>query len=181
MSCSRKPTQRETSQQNLNIFNAQNINLNNSNHLNNNNNNRKSAFVQQTNMFLSNQNLLSKCTNNYTTNCSNLSSTYIKSGTQILMNEKDLTNNLNIKLGGSATKHEQKQEPQDQQQQQQTNQVDNKCLNEIEEACLLGIDCNETTTVGLVLRILGDTTIRLDGDGLVFVFVFLNLPKIYLI
>lgn len=37
--------------------------------------------------------------------------------------------------------------------------------NEIEESCLLGIDCNEKTTVGLVLKILADTTIRLDGDG----------------
>jgi protein phosphatase slingshot len=37
--------------------------------------------------------------------------------------------------------------------------------NEIEESCLLGIDCNEKTTVGLVLRVLADTAIRLDGDG----------------
>lgn len=36
---------------------------------------------------------------------------------------------------------------------------------EVEESCLLGIDCNEETTVGLVLRVLADTTIRLDGDG----------------
>ncbi|XP_058444938.1 protein phosphatase Slingshot isoform X2 [Malaya genurostris] len=36
---------------------------------------------------------------------------------------------------------------------------------EIEESCLLGIDCNERTTVGLVLRVLADTAIRLDGDG----------------
>jgi len=34
-----------------------------------------------------------------------------------------------------------------------------------EECCLLGIDCNEETTVGLVLRVLADTTITLDGDG----------------
>ncbi|XP_022918402.1 protein phosphatase Slingshot isoform X2 [Onthophagus taurus] len=34
-----------------------------------------------------------------------------------------------------------------------------------EESCLLGIDCNETTTVGLVLRVLADTKITLDGDG----------------
>nr|XP_029710908.1 protein phosphatase Slingshot-like [Aedes albopictus] len=37
--------------------------------------------------------------------------------------------------------------------------------NEVEESCLLGIDCNDKTTVGLVLRVLADTTIRLDGDG----------------
>ncbi|KAG4074339.1 hypothetical protein HA402_008748 [Bradysia odoriphaga] len=43
--------------------------------------------------------------------------------------------------------------------------VDVNATNEIEESCLLGIDCNERTTVGLVLKILADTTIRLDGDG----------------
>ncbi|KAG6458817.1 hypothetical protein O3G_MSEX011055 [Manduca sexta] len=37
------------------------------------------------------------------------------------------------------------------------------CRNE--EAALLGIDCNERTTVGLVLRVLADTSIKLDGDG----------------
>lgn len=34
-----------------------------------------------------------------------------------------------------------------------------------EEAALLGIDCNERTSVGLVLRVLADTSIKLDGDG----------------
>lgn len=34
-----------------------------------------------------------------------------------------------------------------------------------EESCLLGIDCNEKTTVGLVLKVLADTQITLDGDG----------------
>uniref|UniRef100_A0A8D8LKD3 protein-serine/threonine phosphatase n=1 Tax=Cacopsylla melanoneura TaxID=428564 RepID=A0A8D8LKD3_9HEMI len=34
-----------------------------------------------------------------------------------------------------------------------------------DESCLLGIDCNQTTTVGLVLRVLADTSITLDGDG----------------
>ncbi|CAG9783768.1 unnamed protein product [Diatraea saccharalis] len=34
-----------------------------------------------------------------------------------------------------------------------------------DEAALLGIDCNERTTVGLVLRVLADTSIKLDGDG----------------
>lgn len=37
------------------------------------------------------------------------------------------------------------------------------CRND--EAALLGIDCNERTTVGLVLRVLADTSIKLDGDG----------------
>lgn len=44
------------------------------------------------------------------------------------------------------------------------NSINRNC-NEVEESCLLGIDCNEKTTVGLVLRILADTSIRLDGDG----------------
>ncbi|XP_050535370.1 protein phosphatase Slingshot isoform X2 [Daktulosphaira vitifoliae] len=34
-----------------------------------------------------------------------------------------------------------------------------------EESCLLGLDCNQRTTIGLVLRLLADTTITLDGDG----------------
>ncbi|XP_075220500.1 protein phosphatase Slingshot isoform X3 [Lycorma delicatula] len=34
-----------------------------------------------------------------------------------------------------------------------------------EESCLLGIDCNSRTTVGLVLRVMADTAITLDGDG----------------
>ncbi|XP_047988042.1 protein phosphatase Slingshot isoform X2 [Leguminivora glycinivorella] len=34
-----------------------------------------------------------------------------------------------------------------------------------DEAALLGIDSNERTTVGLVLRVLADTSIKLDGDG----------------
>lgn len=34
-----------------------------------------------------------------------------------------------------------------------------------EESCLLGIDCNERTTVGLVLKVMADTAITLDGDG----------------
>lgn len=48
--------------------------------------------------------------------------------------------------------------------------IDNESVslsNEREESCLLGIDCNENTktTVGMVLRVLADTAIRLDGDG----------------
>ncbi|XP_063973924.1 protein phosphatase Slingshot isoform X2 [Diachasmimorpha longicaudata] len=34
-----------------------------------------------------------------------------------------------------------------------------------EESCLLGIDCHAQATVGLVLRVLADTAITLDGDG----------------
>lgn len=39
-----------------------------------------------------------------------------------------------------------------------------------EESCLLGIDCNEQSTVGLVLRIYAATKIHLDGDGWVLIF-----------
>ncbi|XP_067120700.1 uncharacterized protein ssh isoform X1 [Centruroides vittatus] len=34
-----------------------------------------------------------------------------------------------------------------------------------EESCLLGVDCNVETTVGLVLPVWADTSITLDGDG----------------
>lgn len=45
-----------------------------------------------------------------------------------------------------------------------------------EESCLLGIDCHTRATVGLVLRVLADTAITLDGDGYVAHFyVFLSL------
>lgn len=47
-----------------------------------------------------------------------------------------------------------------------------------EESCLLGIDCHTRATVGLVLRVLADTAITLDGDGYVccpFLFFFLSL------
>lgn len=39
------------------------------------------------------------------------------------------------------------------------------------EAALLGIDCNERTSVGLVLRVLADTSIKLDGDGYVTCYI----------
>ncbi|KAH8326520.1 hypothetical protein KR067_009768, partial [Drosophila pandora] len=42
---------------------------------------------------------------------------------------------------------------------------DNKNTSSMEESCLLGIDCNERTTIGLVVPILADTSIHLDGDG----------------
>ncbi|KAH7960737.1 hypothetical protein HPB49_022688 [Dermacentor silvarum] len=34
-----------------------------------------------------------------------------------------------------------------------------------EEACLLGIDCNSRTTIGLVIPVWADSRITLDGDG----------------
>lgn len=44
------------------------------------------------------------------------------------------------------------------------NNTNQDCVG-VEESCLLGIDCNERTTIGLVVPILADTTIHLDGDG----------------
>lgn len=43
-----------------------------------------------------------------------------------------------------------------------------------EESCLLGIDCHTRATVGLVLRVLADTAITLDGDGYVAHFLLLS-------
>ncbi|XP_061399778.1 protein phosphatase Slingshot [Musca vetustissima] len=42
----------------------------------------------------------------------------------------------------------------------------------VEESCILGIDYNERATIGLVVPILADTTIHLDGDGGFSVSVF---------
>lgn len=51
-----------------------------------------------------------------------------------------------------------------------------------EEAALLGIDCNDRTTVGLVLRVLADTSIKLDGDGyVILVNIILFLSNKYLL
>lgn len=189
MSCSRKPTQRElASQQNLHLTNAQIQNNKNKN------NNRKSAFVQQQQQettFLSddnkppstmnytnsssNSNNSNKSMNNDTSNNNNNNNSnmpYSKIDTKRLITERNLTkifnnsnnnknNNINNKNNNKMAATVKKQDNTD-----CVNQVDNKNnLFEIEESCLLGIDCNEKTTVGLVLRILGDTTIRLDGDG----------------
>jgi len=37
-----------------------------------------------------------------------------------------------------------------------------------EESVILGIDCNETATIGLVIPIWADTTVNLNGDGYVY-------------
>lgn len=41
----------------------------------------------------------------------------------------------------------------------------NKQSNNVEESCVLGIDCHEEATTGLVVPIWADTKINLDGDG----------------
>lgn len=98
----------------------------------------------------------------------------LKGSSKHLINEKDSTNLSRL---STSPKQDEKylqqqqqqpsphamQQPLSQQIEQQSDEIDPNQMNE--EACLLGIDCNEKTTVGLVLRILGDTTIRLDGDG----------------
>lgn len=109
-----------------------------------------------------------------------LTTNYIKSGTQILINDQrsnvtsrtgpisgstqdcEFNNDRGIGSSGSgfgSNVSTNERSP------KLSARLDSKNMNEIEESCLLGIDCNEKTTVGLVLRILGDTTIRLDGDG----------------
>lgn len=50
-----------------------------------------------------------------------------------------------------------------------------------EESCLLGIDCHARATVGLVLRVLADTAITLDGDGFVFYYFNLILDTYYIL
>lgn len=50
-----------------------------------------------------------------------------------------------------------------------------------EESCLLGIDCHARATVGLVLRVLADTAITLDGDGYVRLFSYLTDPPYLLL
>lgn len=94
----------------------------------------------------------------------------LKGSSKHLIIEKDLTNLSRL---STSPKHDEKylqqhamqQTTLSQQIEQQSDEMNPNQINEVEESCLLGIDCNEKTTVGLVLRILGDTTIRLDGDG----------------
>ncbi|CAG0903656.1 unnamed protein product [Darwinula stevensoni] len=45
-----------------------------------------------------------------------------------------------------------------------------------EEASLLGVDCNDSTSCGLVLPILADTSITLDGDGSVLPYLIAPGP-----
>lgn len=164
VSCSRTPAQRKSQQQHFNnLINAQNISnsksisssnssLNRSGSTENQNShssgtpspNRKSASLEQT-------------TPNST---AAILTTTLKTSTKHLINEKDLSN-LN-RLSTSPKQDEKLQQPP---QIDLSDDMNPNNMNEVEESCLLGIDCNEKTTVGLVLRLLGDTTIRLDGDG----------------
>lgn len=95
---------------------------------------------------------------------SNPSLSTLKCNVKDLINEKDWTDSfaVNQPLNINSMKLDR---PQHSSSIDQSNQIYQLSHNDLEESCLLGIDCNEKTTVGLVLRILGDTTIRLDGDG----------------
>lgn len=173
VSCSRKDakrksTQSQQQQQNFNnLINAQNIN---SNSKGISSNNRNSNENQNSNSSTTTPSPNRKSLHENLPNSSPaLIATSLKSGTKHLINEKDLTNLSRL---STSPKQEQQSmpQPQPQQQQPQSDQLDdemnqNNMNDEVEESCLLGIDCNEKTSVGLVLRILGDTTIRLDGDG----------------
>lgn len=192
VSCPRKPTQRKnTSQIFNNLMNAQNINNNcinnninnnnsssnsgnstsksgsntNLNQNNNNNNSVTSSSRKSTNFGVQQADDDTVATNKLTgtnlfssNSCNNLT---MKTGTKNLIHEKDLTNlnaaNRLFNANASIQQIDSDLERNDDQEQQN--------VNEVEESCLLGIDCNEKTSLGLVLRILGDTAIRLDGDG----------------
>lgn len=167
VSCPRRksiqsPAQRKSvqSQQNFNnIINAQNINNNkvissSGSIENQNSNNCTTMMTTQTTTPSPHRKLAAA--QDQLQNSPTITSASIKTGTKKLINEKDLTN-----LNRLSTSPKQD----DKQQNDQFDEINPNNMNEIEESCLLGIDCNEKTTVGLVLRILGDTTIRLDGDG----------------
>lgn len=157
VSCSRKPAQRKSiqSQQQQhfnNTINAQNININNNKGIssimirsgsNDNQNSNSSTMTPSPHRKLLDQ---------QAPNSPAIIATTLKTGAKHLINEKD-RNNL-----GRLSQDE--KQPND-----QFDELDQPNMNEVEESCLLGIDCNEKTSVGLVLRIMGDTTIRLDGDG----------------
>lgn len=160
VSCSRKPAQRKSvqSQQQQhfnNTINAQTININNNkgissimirNGSNDNQNSNSSTMTPSPHRKLQEQ-----------PTSPAIIATTLKSGTKHLINEKDLTNLSRL---STSPKQDEKQQPND-----QFEELDETNMNEVEESCLLGIDCNDKTSVGLVLRIMGDTTIRLDGDG----------------
>lgn len=153
VSCSRKPNQRKPTQSQqacLDSTNTQNINNNRTLSSNNNStrnfeHNNDGALSQNRNVLINNSNQNIGNQNN------NAIPSTLKNNSKYLVNETDLTHLTAVNR--ISTKFE---------QQQPINQNNH---NEVEESCLLGIDCNDKTTVGLVLRILGDTTIRLDGDG----------------
>lgn len=167
VSCSRKQAQRKSLQQQNNLINAQNIYINNNKSISSSNNNslNRSGSIENQNI---NSNITPspnrKANTSLPEQMSNSSialSASLKSGTKNLINEKDLTNLS--RLSTSPKQDEKLQQPL--QQLDNFDEMTQSGMNEIEESCLLGIDCNEKTSVGLVLRILGDTTIRLDGDG----------------
>ncbi|XP_031627862.1 protein phosphatase Slingshot homolog 2 [Contarinia nasturtii] len=167
VSCSQKPAQRKSTQSqpqqqhfNNNLINAQNINNNKCS-----SNNRCGSNENQNNNISTTPSVQRKSEQSQQSISSPaLIATSLKSGTKHRIIEKDPTN-LNRLSTSPKQEHQQPQSLQQPHQPDQLNEMNPNNMNEVEESCLLGIDCNEKTTVGLVLRILGDTTIRLDGDG----------------
>lgn len=160
VSCPRKPAQRKSLQQQNNLINAQTINNNKGISSNN-----RSGSIENQNSNISitpspNRNPIAS-TQDQLSNTPAILSATLKSGSKHLINEKDLTNLS--RLSTSPKQDDKLQQPP--QQLDNFDEMTQSGMNEVEESCLLGIDCNEKTSVGLVLRILGDTTIRLDGDG----------------
>lgn len=161
VSCPRKPAQRKLVQSQQpqhfnNTINAQTINISNNKGISSVMNRSGSNDNQNSNNSTMTSSLHRKSQEQPTPTSPAIIATTLKSGTKHLINEKDLTN-LN-RLSTSPKQDE--RQPND-----QFDELDETNMNEVEESCLLGIDCNDKTSVGLVLRILGDTTIRLDGDG----------------
>lgn len=175
VSCPRKDSKRKSTTQSHqqqptfnNLINAQNINRNNKGISTNNSISISSSNSNE------NQNSNSNMTpsphrKSQDKSSPTLIATSLKSGTMHLINEKDLTNLSRLSTSPKQESHLQSSSSSSSilppQQTDQLEEMNQNNMNEVEESCLLGIDCNEKTTVGLVLRILGDTTIRLDGDG----------------
>lgn len=130
-------------------------------------NQRKPSSPQQQ----QNSNLLTNAQNSFSKNSPSRGnqptsnsppSTTQRNNAKNLIMEKDLNN---MSAANRSSGINSKLEPQQIDTFDQSEFTDQNNPNDLEESCLLGIDCNENTTIGLCLRILGDTTIRLDGDG----------------
>lgn len=153
VSCSHKPNQGKSTLSQQPCLDSTNTQNNNNNRTLSSNNNSSRIDEHNHDSALShNRNVLINNSNQNIGNQNNNAIPFtLKNYSKYLVDEKNLTHLTAVNR--ISTKFE---------QQQQNNQNNH---NEVEESCLLGIDCNDKTTVGLVLRILGDTAIRLDGDG----------------
>lgn len=118
----------------------------------------QSSINQNNNDFSSNISISTDTTNSYFNEFSNDKVNSGKSNLNINNDNKNCDENL-----GNMRKYETNSDSSN----SNINAININMSNnsEIEESCLLGIDCNERTTVGLVLKVMADTSIRLDGDG----------------